>query len=255
MLVETANIIAKKLDTDETYENLFKRDKGLTDLFMEKYQSLIKLTNTSGDGYIWNPDTALWEDKPASYFLHVIQKFMESKVLFYIHKHSSGEHQDAEKIIKLTRVLDKVRDIKQAENIFKGAKGQLYAPDFQAKLNAISHLLPIKDQRVINLKTLETRDRSINDLFDFEIDIDFTDDMERYDFTDENEVTDYCKTQLPDAEKFFLQIMNGSNEIKTYLQMNLGYCLTGEINQRCIYIFWGCGSNGKSTVCDLMTKI
>ena len=49
--------------------------------------------------------------------------------------------------------------------------------------------------------------------------------------------------------------MNNDKENTEYLQKCLGYCITGEICGRCLFIFWGKGANGKSTVSDLLGKI
>jgi putative DNA primase/helicase len=86
--------------------------------------------------------------------------------------------------------------------------------------------------------TLNVRTRNITDLFNFELPFEFNKDAD-----------------MSNAIKFFSMIMKNDKEIIEYLQINLGYCITGEINQRCIYIFWGSGANGKSTMCDLLYSI
>jgi len=47
---------------------------------------------------------------------------------------------------------------------------------------------------------------------------------------------------------FLDTIMGGCQEMIDYLQKLLGYCLTGSIAERTIFIFFGHGSNGKSTL-------
>ena len=47
---------------------------------------------------------------------------------------------------------------------------------------------------------------------------------------------------------YFLDtIMDGNQEMIDYLQKLVGYCLTGSISEKAIFIFYGHGQNGKST--------
>ena len=49
--------------------------------------------------------------------------------------------------------------------------------------------------------------------------------------------------------------MNNDKTIYNYLQVVLGYSLTGWTNMRSLFILWGKGSNGKSTLCNLLKNI
>lgn len=59
------------------------------------------------------------------------------------------------------------------------------------------------------------------------------------------------------AETFhqFIHDIMPDDEIRLFLQRFFGYCLTGEINEQVIVMFWGEGSNGKSTLVDLIDWI
>ena len=57
------------------------------------------------------------------------------------------------------------------------------------------------------------------------------------------------------VDDFFLSISNNNNEKKEYLQKIFGYCLTGDINARNFFIFYGEGSNGKSAVMDIFQTL
>jgi putative DNA primase/helicase len=46
---------------------------------------------------------------------------------------------------------------------------------------------------------------------------------------------------------FLDDITNSDENLKIYLQKLVGYCLTGSINERAVFIFYGHGKNGKST--------
>lgn len=53
----------------------------------------------------------------------------------------------------------------------------------------------------------------------------------------------------------FLDRFLPDKEVQTFLQSYLGYCLTGSIEEQCLVLMHGEGSNGKSTFVDLMAWI
>lgn len=54
---------------------------------------------------------------------------------------------------------------------------------------------------------------------------------------------------------FLDEIFNGDQEQITYLQKVVGYCLTGVTNERAVFIAYGSGRNGKSTLSRLMMTL
>jgi putative DNA primase/helicase len=75
-------------------------------------------------------------------------------------------------------------------------------------------------------------------------------------------ITQLCPTEyVPNAsaprwEAFVASIFAGNRELIDYVQCVLGSCLTGDVSDQCLFIFWGDGSNGKTTllrvVCDVL---
>jgi P4 family phage/plasmid primase-like protien len=53
--------------------------------------------------------------------------------------------------------------------------------------------------------------------------------------------------QCPEWMKFLNLIMGGNQNLIRYLQICVGYCLSGDISERALFIPWGNGANGKST--------
>ena len=56
----------------------------------------------------------------------------------------------------------------------------------------------------------------------------------------------------PDAEcplwiEFLDRIMDGNQNLISFLQRAIGYSLTGDTGEQCFFIFWGTGANGKTT--------
>lgn len=54
-------------------------------------------------------------------------------------------------------------------------------------------------------------------------------------------------TPCPRWTQFLNEIMCGDQELVDYLQRVVGYILTGRMDEQCFFLFYGCGSNGKST--------
>lgn len=56
----------------------------------------------------------------------------------------------------------------------------------------------------------------------------------------------------PRWENFLLQIMAGDTELVEFLRRAVGYALTGDIREQCLFFCYGQGSNGKSTFLETL---
>jgi putative DNA primase/helicase len=113
--------------------------------------------------------------------------------------------------------------------------GFLHDSQFENTINNVSHMLPIKGGKVINLKTSEVRDRTRDDKYTFECPVSYVADIKN-------------------ADKFFTDVMP-KEEQREYLRKCLGYIITGEVDARCFFVWYGNGSNGKSVIINLLKKI
>ena len=52
-----------------------------------------------------------------------------------------------------------------------------------------------------------------------------------------------------------LEIMDGSEDMVAYIHRIIGMCLTGDITEHVLPIFWGSGRNGKNTLLDTVSDI
>lgn len=55
--------------------------------------------------------------------------------------------------------------------------------------------------------------------------------------------------------KFLNQIMQGRQDLVTYLQLALGYTLTAETDEQCIFVAHGSGANGKTTLLETVMHV
>lgn len=218
---------------DTTQESLlFQGPKGQAKMFCNEFKDKLYITHKD-TAYFYSELTKLWEEIPSSVILTLIMNFLEDELIKELKK-TKGMGKELANILKL------IRDYNYAKNVFIGVKGsELYKPSFIKELNTISYLLPIKDKLVVDLRTMTIRDRTKEDKFSF--------------FCPVNLLQN---NPLESAEKFFKQIMYGHEENTRYFQKQLGYCITGEVNSRCFFIWYGQrGANGKGTVRDLLMKI
>ena len=210
---------------------------GHASLVVVNFKDIVKIVDCKG-GYVYNAEKCLYERKDNDHIIYMITDYMDTFVGNMM-KDYIDTSDKTEDIIKLGKILKQIRDGHHCDTVFKLAKSRLTDVEFEAKLNRVKNLLPIRNNQVIDLKTLKVRKRTQEDLFSFEIDVDFIESPE----------------QLNHATKFFSELMKGNQEVTQYLQKVLGYCLTGETDQRSIFIAWGKGSNGKSTMMDLMKSV
>jgi putative DNA primase/helicase len=63
------------------------------------------------------------------------------------------------------------------------------------------------------------------------------------------------KAKCPTWEKFVNRIMDGNLELVRYLQRAIGYTLTGDVSEQCMFFMYGNGKNGKSTFVETLMKL
>jgi putative DNA primase/helicase len=59
----------------------------------------------------------------------------------------------------------------------------------------------------------------------------------------------------PRWDLFINEVMQGDAEMVDYMQRGCGYFLTGDTSEQAFFIFWGLGSNGKSTFLEVMRML
>jgi len=55
--------------------------------------------------------------------------------------------------------------------------------------------------------------------------------------------------------RFLDDITNGNKELQEYIQRCIGYSLTGNTSEQCVYFLYGIGNNGKSTFLDTISDL
>ena len=210
------------------------------EFFYSEFKDDIKVVDSHG-GYVFNNSTNLYERQTIPFIIHMICTYLDTNIV-NLFKDLVSQQKKTEQCSKLMKALKTVRKASHAKAVFELCQGRLYDPSFESKLDKISNLLPIRSNSVIDLKTLKVRKRTRDDMFSFELNVDF---LENYDDED-------SPNYIPHAKKFFSQVFKGDNQVVKYAQKVFGYCITGETSERAIYIIYGEGSNAKSATFELI---
>jgi putative DNA primase/helicase len=61
--------------------------------------------------------------------------------------------------------------------------------------------------------------------------------------------------QAPRFQTLLQEIFNSDDDLIGYLQRLAGRCLTGDVSEQALHIFWGTGANGKSTLLNVLLEM
>ena len=61
--------------------------------------------------------------------------------------------------------------------------------------------------------------------------------------------------ECPNWNLFLKQIFNKDEQLIRFIQKAMGYALSGDVSEQCIFILWGCGANGKSTFLNVLLEL
>lgn len=230
-------------------KNLFREDMGHAEICFQYMKDRVKITSVEknkGGGYVWDDTKKLWVARKEAEIRNMIPTILDKVVAAHIKEetdklvketslHKKKDHASTNEA--LGAVLKKVLRTSHANNVFEQLKTKLYVKGFSTKINREQDFLPIKGGKLINLRTGEVRDRIITDYFNYEV------------------PASYVKSAYPLMAKFMNDITCDDQDLVRFMQEILGYMLTGSVDGRAFFVFWGGGSNGKSTLINLLTKL
>lgn len=222
----------------------------LAEIFHKAYYKEYRITDQKTIScFIWNVEKKLWLERGKESLYKMVSDKLTPIYIQYASsifkkmlecKDKAEEVKYAEKIKACRKLILHLRGIPFISCVCKSLSGHEIDRDFESKImNKTTNELPIKNNKIINLQTLEIRNREITDYWSFECPVEFLGD----------------EADLSCVEKFFNDICCGSRELINYHRRLWGYMLTGEISDRSLHIFWGNGCNGKSSVVNIVKNI
>ena len=243
--------IVRKNNKDILYESLNGSHYDIAQVFQNIHgYNNVKITSQKDlSCFLWNDKTKLWVESGKETLCKLISDIvspiyikMGTEILKKLQSCSDkGEEAMCNTRLKqVQKIISNLKSTPYINNIAKALAGHEIDKDFETTvINRKSNELPLKDGKLIDLKTLEVRDRCFTDYWSFECNASFLGE----------------KANLSCVEKFFNDISCGSENLVDYHRRLWGYLLTGEISDRSLHIFWGNGCNGKSSVVNIFSNI
>lgn len=254
-------------------KNLFREDEGFADIIEErKRDSIVTLENVVNGGYVYDEITALWKRSSALAIRNTFSPTLECMIIAYEERINDilAQIDEAENVLdtplreeleekkKMLKVIKKkILTDRQCMAIYNKVSSRLHDPSLLSKLDQTPYLLPIQNNKVVDLRTGIARKRTKNDLFSIECPVSLEED--EYQSIKSAIVDGKKKPSVADKRKrvedYFNSLFGSEEGLVNYMQTFLGYCLTGETSDRGFYCLSGVGFNGKSKLIEIMKRL
>lgn len=260
--MESLVLEINELTIKTTLEDMItqKSHKAFADYCFVKYGLIFKVVHVKGPAYIYDDSICLWKEITIdqlglylAYFINyemvnLLQKYYSEIDKLNISFNLSGEEK--EKQFKKLE-MDIKETMKMQKNISCGSfvrsaakwlAGRLVEKENGRLFDNMEGYLPLKSNSIINLRTREVSQRQKEHYFTYEIPV-------TYDPTNND----------PRFEQFINTIMledqaESNKEKSTCLQTLLGYAISGSTKERILAVMIGEGSNGKSTLLQVLRE-
>lgn len=208
-----------------------RSDAGNAEMFAALYSEKVRFDHKQGRWLIWNETRSLWTTDKQCH-VHVLAKRAarrraksaltiasedESKREFAWARQSEGRYR-----------IDAALDLAKSEApVSDDGEGWDADPWLFGVANGIV------DLRIGKLRTATQQDR----------------------MTKFSSVAFDPAAQCPRFEKFLEEIFGADGDLKRYVQMAVGYSLTGSTREQCLFACYGEGSNGKTTLLEIILYV
>lgn len=191
--------------------------------------------------FVYDNDITLWKEisvneiinNMALWIAHTSGRFLQKTK-----KTEETEEINKNDMNEIADIIKKYTKYQYLKNVINFFESLVRDDDFITQLDRTHNdMLPIKNNKIINLRTGEIRYRNENDLFTYFCDV------------------EPSKKTSDKFKNFISSIMCDDKENIKYLQKILGYCISGETKSQAFFIFWGNGSNGKSLLLKLLKRV
>ena len=208
-----------------------RTDTGNAELIATLYREVLRYDHTQGRWLIWNKRRRRWsEDK-----INEVRKFAIA----------AARHR--------RRVVAHSAEAETSKKAMLWSFGSEHRYRVDAALDLARSLPPISDSGggwdadpwlfgvangVLNLKTGRLRAERPDDRI-----------------TKHSPVCFDPTAKCPRFERFLSEIFNSDTALVDYIQRMIGYCLTGSVEEQCVFCWYGSGANGKTTLAGVLRYI
>lgn len=247
---------AIKFDTNDDFEYVIdtQTEYALATHFKKNFGNRFKCVSIKEKNVYYFTDNNLWDNEfeGCSRIREILSNDMlklytdySKKLTEFINKtnlnSNTEEYALFNKRIKIIgEVCLKLQKTNDKNNITREILDKIEDINFNKDMNKEKYMLPIKGKKMLNMKTLEITDRTIEHKFNYECDAVF------YSVIPEEEET-YVK-------KYFMDLFCQKEKLVQTVLDILKSILTG-VRTRYIYFFTGIGCNGKSLLFKLLTML
>jgi phage/plasmid-associated DNA primase len=247
-----------------------QENKYIAEYFIGTYGKDIKVVDSErGIIYMFNYTTKLWEQLTLGEFSVKMSKILERDIehiqiqINAVINSSSDENQKTNYKNVLTatcQLLNKLAKRRFCTEVAGWICCVSTDYNFQDIINnnpSSKHLLPIKGDKVINLKDGKIYPRTKEMFFSKEIPVTY--DPSVYNLDNNYHSQDVIRENInayTEIKKMIDEMFLMKKDLISFVQKVFGYLLTGEVIEKLILIFYGpLGNNGKSTVLKFFSEI
>ena len=245
-------LIKKKSNTNGFDFNLYNYgDYDFATYFQNKWGNKFKCVNELKTRYIYEfNENNLWVDNPSgSSIRNIISNEMYddfSNQLKIKKEDLSKLKEDDVRYGKIKRdivifneILKKLRKTNDKNNILREIADIIEDNKFEDTMNKQEYILPLKNKKVINMKTLKITERTIEHKFNYECGANYI------------EMTEEQEQQ---AKDYFMSLFcNNEDTMKCILNI-IKSCFTG-VPLRYLFVCTGSGRNGKSLLFKILNMM
>jgi P4 family phage/plasmid primase-like protien len=124
------------------------------------------------------------------------------------------------------------------DSILKDITDRILDTSFESIMNKAHYILPIKNGKKIDIRTLDITDRTIDDIFNYECNIEWSEDP-------------LTQEQIEECDKYFGDLFRGRMDTAQVVLDLIKSSLTGKPLRHIIFPY-GSGRNGKSVLLNLL---
>ncbi len=230
-------------------ENWDKGDYGLGQVACELLMPTVKKTGHGrGDYYVFEEESCRWakvdEGRVKSVACRALDESLRDVEIWYATQATQCGMDDERRKVELdakkkeaASMVKYVRSQRGITNVMGFAGPLLMDETFEQRLDIHNHLIGIQGGYVVDLRTGEKRRRVPDDMVHVEL------------------AVEYGQGVAPPAWLYDMirKMMGGDEEMSRFLQVLLGYGITGEVSEEVFPIWTGNGRNGKGLLTQALS--
>ena len=250
------NIYFPPLIIDDTFKNMeYVLESGtecdIAKFWVDKFGKNNKCIDPKLNKFYQFNDDNLWKRKETATHIRLsitedLTKDFKKYYDYLSNEVKKYEDEDSEEKVLLQKkckligeIMLKFKKTTDKDHITCEIKDYIYDVDFEKDMNKELDVLPLKNKKMFDMKTLKITDRTIKNKFNYECDVDYVE----MNVEQEADIKAYFMSLFCNKEDTMLVVLNILNSI--FVGLPLKY----------IFFFTGEGNNGKSILFDILKSI